>query len=146
MTVFCRSITVSALTYQGNHMGLPLHWGIRYKGRFTNRPYNDNVMNSNELTINATQEILRRKSIFGSSGKCVGTIGVSDDREKSFGAPEAQISPQQPKFEPLPKRFFSPSYTKDLFYRDHLCINRMNRKLSSTSLTTTHLVAIIGRD
>jgi len=64
----------------------------------------------------------------GSSGKCVGTIGVSDDREKSFGAPEAQISPQQPKFEPLPKRFFSPSYSKDLIYRVHLRINRMNQK------------------
>ena len=64
--------------------------------------------------------------IFGSSGKCVGTIGVSDDREKSFGAPEAQISPQQPKFEPLPKRFFSPSHSKDLIYQVHLRINRMN--------------------
>ena len=64
-----------------------------------------------------------------SSGKCVGTIGVSDDREKSFGAPEAQISPQQPKFEPLPKRFFSPSHSKDLIYQVHLRINRMNRFL-----------------
>jgi hypothetical protein len=31
----------------------------------------------------------------GSSGKCVGGFGVSDDREKSFGAPESQISPQR---------------------------------------------------
>jgi hypothetical protein len=45
---------------------------------------------------------------------------------KSFGAPKAQISPQQPKFEPLPKRFFSPSHSNDLIYQVHQRINRMN--------------------
>jgi len=33
----------------------------------------------------------------GSSEKWVGAFGVSDDREKSFGAPEAQISPRLPQ-------------------------------------------------
>ena len=30
---------------------------------------------------------------FGSSEQCAGAHGVPDDREKPFGAPEAQISP-----------------------------------------------------
>ena len=55
-------------------------------------------------------------------------IGVSDDREKSFGAPEGQISPQPPQFEPLPKRFFSPSHSKDLICQAHLLIIRMKWK------------------
>jgi hypothetical protein len=39
-----------------------------------------------------------------------------DDREKSPGAPDAQISPPkvQPKFEHLPKRFFSQMFSQAL--------------------------------
>jgi len=54
------------------------------------------------------------KSKLGSSRKWVGEIGVSYDREKSSGAPEAQISPLCPKFEPLGKRFFSPAKSEGL--------------------------------
>ncbi len=64
---------------------------------------------------------------FGTSGKWVGAFGVSDGREKSFGAPEAQISLQPPKFEPLPKRFFSPHNSKAPICQGHLCIYRMNQ-------------------
>jgi hypothetical protein len=52
------------------------------------------------------------------------------------GAPEAQISPQQPKFEPLPKRFFSPSYSKDLIYQVPLRINRMNHIFFRSQVST----------
>jgi len=42
-----------------------------------------------------------------SFGQCTDAFGVPNDREKSSGAPEAQISPRVPKFGPLPKQFFS---------------------------------------
>ncbi|HUT44887.1 MAG TPA: hypothetical protein VMX36_01330, partial [Sedimentisphaerales bacterium] len=48
--------------------------------------------------------------------------------EKSFGAPEAQISPRLPKFGPLPKRFFSRHNPKALMSLHHLRINRMKHK------------------
>jgi len=49
-----------------------------------------------ERKLAAILPILTLQNIIfpGSSGKWVGAFVVSDDREKSFGAPEAQISPQ----------------------------------------------------
>ena len=49
---------------------------------------------------------------------------MSHDREKSPGAPEAQISPQAPKSEPLPKRFFSGTHPKGPICTGNLRISR----------------------
>ena len=36
---------------------------------------------------------IKEKRKLGSCGKWAGALGVSDDREKSFGAPDVQITP-----------------------------------------------------
>jgi hypothetical protein len=63
------------------------------------------------FTTKLTKSSKKRKKS-GSSEQWVGGFGLRNAREKSFGAPEAQISPRLPKFEPLPKRFFSRNNSK----------------------------------
>ena len=62
-----------------------------------------------------------------SFGQCTDAFGVPNDREKSSGAPEAQIPPRVPKFGPLPKQFFSRIKPKAPVCSGHLRINRKNQ-------------------
>lgn len=56
-----------------------------------------------------------------SSGRCADAFGVPETREKSSGAPEAQIFPQ------VPKEFFSRINPKAPVRSDHLRTNRKNQ-------------------
>jgi hypothetical protein len=50
--------------------------------------------------------------------------------EKNRSGPQRhKFPPACPKFEPLPKRFFSPHSSKSLICLVHLRINRMNQKI-----------------
>ncbi len=62
-----------------------------------------------------------------SSRQCADAFGVLNDREKSSGAPEAQISPPVPTFEPLPKQFLSRINSKAPVRSSHLRTSRKNQ-------------------
>ena len=65
--------------------------------------------------------------IWDFSKQCVGSWRVAKDREESPGAPEPQISPQAPKSEALPKRFFSRTHAKGPICTVNLRISRTPR-------------------
>ena len=66
----------------------------------------------------------------GSSVQCADAFDVRDNREKSFGAPEAKISARPPKFTPLPKRFFSQYNPKETKSQAQNILNKLGMTLS----------------